>query len=459
MRQARRRRQKLPEEAISIEIQRLSHDGRGVASIDGKIAFVEGAISGERVMAQYTGRRRQYDELKTIEVLSASPDRVEPPCAHAQICGGCAMQHINSSAQITLKEKVLHDQLQHIGGLTDFTPIAPMLSQTEGYRRKARLGLRYVSKKESMLIGFREKNSAFIAEMSSCAVLNEAVSRLIMPLRELLGDFDGRMQIPQIEVAIGEHEQAQEGGDHNADQLAFVVRHLEPLSDSDLQALIAFAQQHGIQLYLQAKGPDTIHKVWPVEGEERLYYYLPEFDLKMAFHPSDFTQVNGELNRNMIAFAMSLLDPQEDETVLDLFCGLGNFTLPIATRCKKVVGVEGSEEMVQRGYENAKANGINNADFYSANLIIDFDKSTWAQPVYDKILLDPPRSGALEIIPRIAAFLAKKIVYISCNPATLARDAGELTKLGYVMTQAGVMDMFPHTSHVESIAEFVLKKQ
>ena len=459
MRQARRRRQKLPEEAISIEIQRLSHDGRGVATIDGKIAFVEGAISGERVMAQYTGRRKQYDELKTVQVLSASPDRVEPPCAHADICGGCAMQHINPAAQIALKEKVLHEQLHHLGGVSDFTPIAPMLSQTQGYRRKARLALRYVSKKESMLVGFREKNSSFIAEMSSCAVLNEAVSKLIMPLRELLGRFDGRLHIPQIEVAVGEQEQAQASGEHSATQLAFVLRHLEPLSDTDLQALLAFAQQHAIDLYLQAKGPDTIYKVWPVEGEERLYYYLPDFALKMAFHPSDFTQVNGELNRKMIAYALELLDPQEDETVLDLFCGLGNFTLPIARRCRKVVGVEGSEEMVRRGYENAKANGIDNAQFYSANLTLDFDQSTWAQPIYDKILLDPPRSGALEIIPRIAAFKAKKIVYISCNPATLARDAGELAKLGYVMTKAGVMDMFPHTSHVESIAEFVLKKR
>ncbi len=459
MRQARRRRQKLPEEAISIDIQRLSHDGRGVGAIDGKIAFVEGAINGETVMAQFTGRRKQYDELKTVEVLTASPDRVEPPCPHATICGGCAMQHISASAQIKLKEKVLHDQLEHIGGLTQFTPIAPMLSQTEGYRRKARLAMRYVSKKESMLVGFREKNSSFIAEMSSCAVLNESVSKLIMPLRELFSGFDGRMQIPQIEVAVGEQAQRSASGEHSANQVVFVVRHLEPLSEGDLQALLAFAQQHNIQLYLQSKGPDTVHKVWPVEGEERLYYYLPDFNLKMAFHPSDFTQVNGELNRKMIAFAMELLDPQEDETILDLFCGLGNFTLPIATRCKKVVGVEGSDEMVLRGYENAKANNLDNAEFYAANLTVDFDQSTWAQPVYDKILLDPPRSGALEIIPRIAAFKAKKIVYISCNPATLARDAGELAKLGYIMTKAGVMDMFPHTGHVESIAEFVLNKR
>ena len=265
------------------------------------------------------------------------------------------------------------------------------------------------------------------------------------------------MALPQIEVAVGENAQADANGDHLAEQVALVVRHLEALSEKDLAALLAFAQQHALQMYLQPKAADSIHKVWPADNEERLYYYLHDFKLRMAFHPVDFTQVNGELNRKMIAFALDLLDPQAYETVLDLFCGLGNFTLPIATRCKRVVGVEGSEEMVQRGFENAHGNGIENASFYSADLTKEFDEKTWAQPVYDKILLDPPRSGALEIIPRLAAFKAKKIVYISCNPATLARDAGELAKHGYVMTQAGVMDMFPHTGHVESIAEFVLR--
>ena len=457
MRHFKRRRQKLPTETIEIDIQRLSHDGRGVGNIAGKIAFVEGAIAGERVLAQYTGQRKQFDELKTVEVVTASPDRVPPPCVHADICGGCAMQHIASAVQIALKEKVLHDHLAHIGGLNEFDTIAPMLSQTEGYRRKARLGARYVSKKEAMVIGFREKNSSFIAEMGTCAVLNPAVSALITPLRELLVNFDGRMSIPQIEVAVGESEQATATGEHLADQVVLVVRHLEALSDNDAAALIAFAQQHGLQMYLQPKGADSIHKIWPQDDEQRLYYYLPDFSLRMAFHPVDFTQVNGELNRKMIAFALDLLDPQAHETVLDLFCGLGNFTLPIATRCKRVVGVEGSEEMVQRGFENAQANGLENASFYSADLTKEFDEKTWAQPVYDKILLDPPRSGALEIIPRLAAFRAKKIVYISCNPATLARDAGELAKHGYVMTKAGVMDMFPHTGHVESIAEFVLR--
>lgn len=458
MRHSRRKRQKLPEEAIELQIQRLSHDGRGIASIEGKIAFVDGAITGETVLAQFTSRRRQFDELKTVEVLSPSPDRVNPPCEFAGICGGCSMQHIAPAAQIALKQGVLHEQLQHIGDIERFVSIPPLLSQTEGYRRKARLAIRYVHKKESMLVGFREKNSSFIADMSSCAVLNRAVSDLIAPLRTLLLGFEGRLALPQIEVAVGERAEVEPDGTHRPDRVAFIVRHLEPLSDTDLQALLVFAQQHSIDLYLQPKGPDSVHKLWPEDSSQRLYYYLPDYDLRLAFHPADFTQVNGELNRAMIARAMALLDPQAEETVLDLFCGLGNFTLPIARRVKAVVGVEGSQEMVERGTENAMANGIDNARFYSADLTTDFDETTWAKPVYDKILLDPPRSGAIEIIPRLAAFRAKKIVYISCNPATLARDAGELVKHGYVMSQAGVMDMFPHTGHVESIAEFNLKK-
>lgn len=458
MRHARRKRQKLPEQAIEISIQRLSHDGRGVSSIDGKIAFVEGALSGERVLAQFTSKRRQFDELKTLEVLSSSPDRVTPPCEFAAICGGCSMQHIASHAQIALKQSVLQEHLRHMGGITEFQLIPPLLSQTEGYRRKARLGIRYVSKKDTVLVGFREKSSSFLTEMSSCAVLNPAVSALIAPLRELLMGFEGRLALPQIEVAVGESEEGDAQGVHAAQQVAFIVRHLEPLSEADQQALLVFAKEHQIHLYLQPKGPDSVHKVWPADGALRLHYYLPAYQLRLAFHPADFTQVNGELNREMIARALAMLDPQPQDRILDLFCGLGNFTLPMARLAQEVVGVEGSQEMVERGSENALANGISNARFYSADLTVDFDETTWAQPLYNKILLDPPRSGALEIIPRIAAFRAQKIVYISCNPATLARDAGELVKHGYVMTQAGVMDMFPHTSHVESIAEFVLKK-
>lgn len=454
MKRSRRQRNKLPTEAVTLEIERLGHDGRGITHIDGKIAFVEGALPGETVSATYTRRRGQFDELKTGEVLVASADRVTPPCAHAQICGGCAMQHMHPSTQIALKERVLHEQMKHIGGLENYAHLPVLTSATTHYRRKARLAVRYVNKKEDILIGFREKNSSFIAEMSYCSVLVEEVAALIAPLRVLVKDFDGRMVIPQIEVAVGEHPD--DPAPDAQRQVALIVRHMEALSQQDQARLLDFASQHTLQLYLQPGGNDSVHKVWPQDDNNRLYYHLNEFGLRMAFHPTDFTQVNGDMNREMLSLALRLLDLQEDDVVLDLFCGLGNFTLPIATRCARVVGVEGSEEMVRRGTENAQANGISNASFYAANLCVDFDVETWAQPVYSKILLDPPRSGAIEIIPRIAAFRAPRIVYISCNPATLARDAGELARHGYRMTQSGVMDMFPHTGHVESIAEFVL---
>lgn len=453
-----RRRNKLPTEAVELQVQRLSHDGRGVASINGKIAFIDGALAGETASARYVARHKQYDELRAETILIPAAERVEPPCAYASVCGGCAMQHLHPDAQIQLKERVLHEQMQHIGGLQQYEHLPALRSQSVGYRRKARLAVRYVVKKEAMLVGFREKNSTFIAQMDDCAVLNPSVARLIAPLREFLAARDCRFTVPQIEVAVGENAKPEAHGVHQPEDVALIVRHLEPLTPADQQAFSDFAHEHGITLYLQPGGSDSVHRLWPAEGEDRLHYYLPQFGLRMAFHPTDFTQVNGELNRDMIARALEMLDPQKDETILDLFCGLGNFTLPLATRSRHVVGVEGSDEMVRRGFENARANGLDNVEFHAANLCVDFGSSSWAAHRYDKILLDPPRSGALEIIPVIAAMRARKILYISCNPATLARDAGELVKHGYRLTRAGVMDMFPYTSHVESIAEFVLVK-
>ena len=453
-----RRRNKLPTEAVELQVQRLSHDGRGVASINGKIAFVDGALTGETATARYVARHKQYDELRAETILVPAAERVEPPCAYASVCGGCAMQHLHPDAQIQLKERVLHEQMQHIGGLQQYEHLPALCSQSVGYRRKARLAVRYVVKKDAMLVGFREKNSTFIAQMDDCAVLNPRVARLIAPLREFLAARDCRYTVPQIEVAVGEIDVPSAQGVHAPDDVALIVRHLEPLTAADRQAFSDLGREHGITLYLQPGGSDSVQRLWPAEGEDRLHYYLPQFGLRMAFHPTDFTQVNGELNREMIARALEMLDPQKEDTVLDLFCGLGNFTLPLATRCRHVVGVEGSDEMVRRGFENARANGLDNVEFHAANLCVDFGSATWAVHRYDKILLDPPRSGALEIIPVIAAMRARKILYISCNPATLARDAGELVKHGYRLTRAGVLDMFPHTSHVESIAEFVLVK-
>ncbi len=460
----RRRRQKLPSEPVELQITRLGHDGRGIAEIDGKIAFVSGALARERVLASFTGRRAQFDELKVLEVLDAAAERREPLCHWASICGGCSMQHMAVDAQVELKQQTLFDLLEHTARITEYERLEPLLDDAWSYRRKARLAVRYVHRKADVLVGFREKDSSFIADMNGCAVLEQSVSALIAPLRKLLYDLQGRMVIPQIEVAVGEKEAPAPAALPSREampvpltdlQVALIVRHLEPLAEEDVQQLLRFAQEHELDVYLQPKGPDSVHKIWPQDDRVRLYYHLPDFNLKMAFHPTDFTQVNAGLNRRMIKLAIELLDLQPEDVVLDLFCGLGNFTLPVARHCAAVTGVEGSDEMVQRGAENAAANGIDNARFFAADLTGQLDRQPWAGQRYTKILLDPPRSGAQEIVREIAGFGAQKIVYISCNPATLARDAAILAEQGYSLQKAGVMDMFPHTSHVESIAEFV----
>ncbi len=460
----RRRRQKLPSEPVELKISRLSHDGRGIADIKGKIAFVAGALAGERVSAKFTGKHSQYDELRVEKVLDAAPERREPPCSWANICGGCSMQHMSLEAQLALKQQTLFDQLEHAAKIAGYERLPPIRAVGYSYRRKARLAVRYVHKKEDTLVGFREKESSFIADMQSCLVLEHDVSVLISPLRKLISGLYSRTTIPQIEVAVGERMSADLYSEDQMDihktptgicQVALVVRHLEALPDEDQQQLLQFADDHGLELYLQPKGPDSVHKVWPRDGAVRLHYYLPEFSLKMAFHPTDFTQVNASINRMMISAAVKMLDLQPEDRVLDLYCGLGNFTLPIARHCAEVTGVEGSQEMVLRGSENAILNQIGNAKFYAADLSADLSKQAWAQTRYTKVLLDPPRSGAFEMIQQIANSGAEKIVYISCNPATLARDAAALVSQGYTLTKAGIMDMFPNTSHVESIAEFV----
>jgi len=451
MSRSRRHRSKLPMEPVELVVDSLNHEGRGVARIEGKVAFVDGALPSERVIARYTGRRRQYDELRTESVLEASPHRVVPPCSFFGLCGGCVMQHLSPSAQREHKQAVMLEHLQHQAGLapTDFE-LLPILhaSSDIGYRRKARLGVRYVHRKGGALVGFREKYSPFITDMDSCAVLSSPVSSLLPALRTLFTGMEGNLALPQIELAVGEDAEGV------ANQSAFILRHLQPLNDADAERLRQFGEQHGIQWYLQSGGPDTISKFWPSDNQPRLYYHLPDFDLRMAFHPSDFTQVNGDINRSMIAQALELLSPGPGDRVLDLFCGLGNFTLPLARRAASVCGVEGSQEMVLRGAENAQANAIDNATFHAADLSADVSAEPWAQAQYDRILLDPPRSGALELCQRIGEFGASKIVYISCNPVTLARDAAALLKQGYRLQRAGIMDMFPHTAHVESIAEF-----
>jgi len=455
----RRRRQKLPAEPVNIAIERMSNEGRGIGTLDGKIAFVDGALPGEEVTATYTGRRSQYDELKTIEVLSESDDRVVPPCEVASICGGCTLQHMDSQSQLQFKESVLVNHLQHSANQTDYEILPAMAGPTLSYRRKARLGVRYVHRKGDVLVGFREQGNSFITNMERCPVLTSRMDQLIRPLRDLIHSMDACREIPQIEVAVGE------SADHSDDDIdqdlvvSLILRHLQPLADGDLERLRAFADSHKIQWFLQSGGPATVTRFWPESGPDQLSYFLPTTDktIEMRFSPSDFTQVNAVINRKMIRQAISLLDLKSDDIVLDLFCGLGNFSLPMARHCAQVTGVEGSQEMSQRATENAQRNGIENTRFFSADLFTEFDGQPWSDQQYSKVLLDPPRSGAIEIVERINELAPDVIVYVSCNPATLARDAGELLKQGYLMTHAGVMDMFPHTGHVESMARFVKK--
>lgn len=435
-----RRRRKTQLEPAFTTIENLSHDGRGIAHVNGKITFLHNALPGEDVTFKYTNQHRSYDEGYAFNIEKHSKMRDRPICPHYYICGGCSLQHMTSEAQIAHKEKVLLDQLKHFGNICPKEILSPLTGPTTGYRQKARLGIRYVPKKEnSMLVGFREKNGRFIAEMNSCEVLDVRIGKKIHLFRDMLNTLSTREFIPQMEVAC------------TTNKVAIILRHLCHLPNDDVEKLFVFAGEHNFDLYFQSGGPKTIKKVFPDDQNERLSYTLDDHESELLFHPTDFTQVNQTINRQMVNRAIALLDPQPEDRILDLFCGLGNFTIPIAQYCQHIVGVEGDAGMVERGYANAKHNQLTNIEFYAANLTQDISSHDWAKQQYDKILIDPPRSGALELIPAIKVFNASKIVYISCNPATLARDIGELVKQGYVLEKAGIMDMFPHTSHVESI--------
>ncbi|MDR2213844.1 MAG: 23S rRNA (uracil(1939)-C(5))-methyltransferase RlmD [Pseudomonadales bacterium] len=434
-------------EPLTLHIDKLSHEGRGIAHHEGRVIFVDGALPHETVLAQLSSQRGSYAEANTLEVLSASADRVTPPCPHFTQCGGCSLQHLSSAAQLRFKDEALHERLSHETGLAAYQRLPVLSGEVLGYRRKARLALRYVAKKQRVLVGFRERQGNFITDMQSCAVLDPRVGTLLVQLSELAGAMHARESVPQIEVALGDTDTSEHG--------ALVVRHLQPLSASDTERLIAFGMAQGLSIYLQPKGPDSVHKLYPQGGAERLYYRLPAYNLELAFHPLDFTQVNAGINRLMLDQALHLLDPQAQDKVLDLFCGLGNFTLPLARRAREVLGVEGVAAMVRRGEENAARNGITNAAFVCADLSLPPAQHPWLQQGFDKVLLDPPRSGALEVLPALIAARPARIVYVSCNPATLARDAAVLHEHGYTLAAAGAMDMFPHTSHVEAMALFL----
>jgi 23S rRNA (uracil1939-C5)-methyltransferase len=424
----------------------LSHDGRGVARIDGKTVFVSGALLGEQVRLKIRKRHRNFDEAETIEVLTPSPHRVEPRCSHFGQCGGCSLQHLDATAQIEAKQRVLVDNFARIGKVEPESWLPPLTDEAWGYRRKGRLSVRAVAKKGRVLVGFREEsNPRFVADITHCDVVHPAIGSRIGRLGELVGSMDAAAEIAQIEFAAGD------------DTVALVFRHLKPLSEGDRAKLIAFAQQHGFAIYLQPGGISSVHPLWP--ENPRLAFRVPAGegveDVELEFQPLDFVQVNAGMNRRMMARTLELLDLQPQDRVLDLFCGLGNFTLPLARRVAEVTGVEGEHGLVARAAENATRNGIDNARFHVANLFEDQRGTDWARKPWDKLLLDPPRAGADQVLEYLPHKETGRIVYVSCHPASLARDAGILVNQhGFRLVSAGVMDMFPHTAHVESIALF-----
>jgi 23S rRNA (uracil1939-C5)-methyltransferase len=436
-----RRKRPLPSPAEAT-VESLSHDGRGVTHVDGKTVFVDGALTGERVRLVYTRVQPRYDEARVETLLEPSPDRVEPRCAHFGVCGGCSLQHLAPEAQVRTKEQAMLDALKRIGGVEPTQLLPPLRAESDwGYRRKARLGVKYVPKKGRVLVGFRERGSGFVTDVRRCEVMHLRVGGLIEALGELIGSLSVRDQVPQIEVAMGD------------EACVLVFRLLQHPSDQDQQALLDFAGRHRLGIYIQEGGPDTVR---PLEGQHRdLSYRLPSFDLRLHFEPLDFTQVNTEINRLMVSRAVDLLGPAQDERVLDLFCGLGNFTLPLARRAQQVVGAEGDPALVERARDNARRNCLGNVHFVVANLHEPLDQAPWAGDRFHKVLLDPPRSGAAEVLPLLLRLGSERIVYVSCSLDTLARDAGMLVGTqGYRLAAAGVMDMFPHTGHVESMALF-----
>jgi 23S rRNA (uracil1939-C5)-methyltransferase len=442
---SRRKRKPLPTTPVRVTIDNLNHEGRGVGRVDGKTVFVTGALPGEDVEFTYSAIHRNFDEGVVVSILKASVERIAPRCPHFNVCGGCAMQHLAPETQIAYKQKVLLDDLKHIGKVQSKEVLPPLLGPYWGYRRKARLGVKYVPRKEKVLVGFRERSSPFLAELTRCEVLHPSVGERIEALGAMIASLSVYDKIVQIEVAVDDT------------QTALALRNMAELSDEDREKVKAFAIEHDIHIYLQPGGPDSLNPLWPEHIQLR--YVLDNYDVSFAFKPGDFTQVNTDINRQMIDRAIELLDLTPEDRVLDLFCGLGNFTLPLARRCAEVVGVEGEAKLVERARANAAENALTNVQFHAADLAGDLEHSPWWKQGFDKVLIDPPRSGAQETLAHIARMKVGRIVYVSCNPSTLARDAGILiNEYGYRLVQAGVMDMFPHTAHVESIALFVKGK-
>ncbi|MDR1163362.1 MAG: 23S rRNA (uracil(1939)-C(5))-methyltransferase RlmD [Candidatus Accumulibacter sp.] len=424
-------------------IESLDHEARGVTRLEGKTVFVEGALPGERV--EYTSYRKKptYEIARVERVLKASPYRSAPGCPHFGVCGGCSMRHFAPEAQVAAKQLLLESNLWHIARVKPDELYAPIYGTPAAYRARARLSARLVPKKGGMLIGFHERRSSYVADMRECPNLPPRISALLVPLRELVANLSIATAMPQIEVAVGDA------------MSALVLRILDSLDDTDEEALRRFADRHGVVFYLQPKGPASVYRFYPLDGAE-LFYRLPDFGVTHHFSPTEFTQVNPAVNRVLVRRALALLAPKSGETIADMFCGLGNFSLPIARSGATVVGVEGSAGLVRRAGENAAFNDLTGrARFVEANLFETTPDSLSALGRFDRMLIDPPREGAVELVKSIGDDGPRRIVYVSCNPATLARDVGILvSQKGYRLRGAGVVNMFPNTSHVESIALF-----
>ena len=434
-------------------IESLDQEGRGVAHVEGKAIFIDGALPNERVSYQSQYIKPSYEVAKVMDILKQSNQRVTPKCPHFGLCGGCKLQHLDANAQVAAKQRLLENDLWHIGKVKPDNMLPPLYGPTWGYRHKARLSVKYVDKKQRVLVGFNEKATRYVADMDSCEVLVPAVSALIVPLQQMIEQLSIRDKLPQIELAVGEPDP---NNGREGDTIVLILRIMEALTLEDEALLKVFAENHQVQIWTQTKGPETIKPFWPLNGAA-LSYSLPEFNLTYPFKPNEFTQVNPQINQVMIRRAMQLLSPQAGEKIADFFCGIGNFTLPIARSGAAVLGLEGLANLVSRANESAALNAINNVTFGVADLFKMTPESLLNLGKLDKWLIDPPRDGAYELVQAINIDTApQSIVYVSCNPATLARDAGVLVhEKGYTLKSAGVINMFPHTAHVESIALFI----
>jgi 23S rRNA (uracil1939-C5)-methyltransferase len=436
-------------ESSKVLVESLDQEGRGVARVAGKVVFIDGALAGETVSFSSYRKKPSFELAHVTQIHRQSPARVQPRCQHFGVCGGCSMQHLEARAQVAVKQRILEDSLWHIGKVKPEAIFRPIYGRAWGYRERARLSVKHVIKKAKTLVGFHEKRSSYVADMQTCEILTPKVARLLPLLAELIGRLSIRDRLPQIEVAVGERVDV------------LVLRILQPLNDKDEAALREFADRYEIQFWLQPKGPESSFPFHPPNAPE-LTYALPEFGITMFFSPSDFTQVNSSLNRVMVSRAVRLLDPQPGERIADFFCGLGNFTLPIARRGAQVLGLEGNAVLIQRARRNAEVNGLAHSAKFAAVDLFEMTPTRYSALGHlDKILVDPPREGAIELIKSLGHegqngdFAPRRIVYVSCNPSTLARDAQVLVHVhGYALSGAGVMNMFPHTSHVESIAVF-----